>query len=762
MGSCDRRRRLLVCGVFFCCAWMVRDTLAAPTMTPAEENALKDRLNRLVADVRDAYKVGAISLGVVLEGAPFYSTAIGCENKPYQTGPVEEYCGKNDRVTGDSIFPLASVSKTFAARLAIEAEVQSDDGGWLDIPIKTTVNNPGMGLKTRPTGRELLSHMAGIGTHTALSGMSRGEEYDVLGDEEFKEAMQHGKGAVLPSKIRNSSQPKYANLGTHLGAVMAAEMLKEKSVVKCPPTSLDKKAQCWASALEQLVFEQLGMTRTFATWRDLHDARLAAVNGYAGGLADMPAPALGVNVSRINLDNAGASGSMLSTANDLMAFLQWWITDDSLAAQRGREETDARDAYKLDFSAVQCGWVPARVSGLVRSATNSAEIPCTGKYTLGWVDQTWPWNTNLKYKWHNGQLEGAKNIIAFDATHRWGLVILTNRDTFGQAKGQDEALLQAAIGYIYEALGQNAKPNTTFRGVSLYWDYTGNTLVTPWPKSHVESILTIDQKRPWTLEKAMVGFDGVKKLLESKKPSPNPIPNQTFTGCYRNQHFGALCVKKSVRPKNCDTDTRPALLQLSATGVVLHPNVAAVLSVKMPKLIPCATSNAESMDMAYEVGRGGNEQSKPGAELHWFSGNKFSVGSPYNIFTTLDFSEDGGNVTVQLLTMGTFTAIKYADREILIKNGSTSDRPPSGFEWGWVALLLLVSPLCYWCGTRKSSKSNSFAWGTQLSETFRPVGANETLNPARLSRLNDLSGGQEGGARPAVCYIPPSLKTDSV
>ena len=75
MGSCDRRRRLLVCGVFFCCAWMVRDTLAAPTMTPAEENALKDRLNRLVADVRDAYKVGAISLGVVLEGAPFYSTA---------------------------------------------------------------------------------------------------------------------------------------------------------------------------------------------------------------------------------------------------------------------------------------------------------------------------------------------------------------------------------------------------------------------------------------------------------------------------------------------------------------------------------------------------------------------------------------------------------------------------------------------------------------------------------------------------------------
>jgi CubicO group peptidase (beta-lactamase class C family) len=704
-------------------------------LSPEVGESLREELKTLVRDVKDSYQVGAIGFGVLIDGEPFFSTGVGCQSKPYSTEKDSEHCEPGDSVDANSLFQLASVSKTFASRLAIEAAFH--DSSFLDKKVSERVGEK-MGTKERPTVRELLSHTAGVGSRLRLEGFARGEIYEPLSDKEFFEAMANGEGATLPT-----SDYKYANLGTHLGALHATEMLKKNGHIVCP----NIVKNCWVDAMKQLFFEDLGMSRTYATLGEAKAAGETLVNGYLGGLGGIPTGATFVNVSRNNVDNTGAAGSVISSTNDLMTWLRWWIKDNSGVAKLARLETTASSSsvYKGTQEG-HCIWVPDTVSKLARTATGSEDTPCSAMYTMGWIEQTWPWNTNLKYKWHNGQLEGVKNIVAFDAEEKWGLVVLTNRDVVGVGtKAQAEALVQSAVGLIYEALGKNAKPSR------LYWDFHGiPNRVPPWPTTQAEQVYTSLGKRGWTPEFAESEFQKFKTYVDGARETINGDYGNMLKGCYCSKFFGDIKVLPSTTASLC-SDGRPSSFQLSVKGMDIGFSLGLQWGAIAPASIPCSNGdNAKSMEIAYNVGRGLLE---PGARLYHFKKHEFTIGSPYNrmrlAFGMQSLDKPAQNVTVDWnVGQNKYSLYRCADDKCDERHGNVTIQR-SVIHAGWYVAIGVVLVLVLVCMCLRSRKVQN-----THSRTFRPLEQNEMLNPARQSRIAELtsSGSQ---------YIPPELTDEA-
>ena len=696
-------------------------------LSPEVRKSLREELQTLVRDVKDSYQVGAIGFGVLIDGEPFFSTGAGCQSRPYSNESTSKHCEPGDSVDANSLFQIASVSKTFASRLAIEAAYH--DSSFLDRKVSKRVGK-NMGTKERPTVRELLSHTAGVGKHIRLEGFTMGEAYEPLSDKEFFEAMANGEGATLPT-----SDFMYTNLGVQLGALHATEMLKKNGHIVCPSTVKN----CWVDAMKQLFFKGLGMTRTYATLREAKAAGENIVNGYLGGLGGVPTGRTFVNVSRNNIDNAGASGSLISSTNDLMKWLQWWIKDNSGVANLARNVTTglSSSVYKGDLAGVQCSWMPDSISEAARKATGSLDTPCQATYTMGWVDQTWPWNTNLKYKWHNGQLEGVKNIIAFDEKEKWGLVVLTNRDLVGAGeKGQAQALLQAAVGLIYEALGKNAKP------LKLYWDFRGIPgRLPPWPTTQAEKVLTSLGKPGWTSAVAESEFQNYKAIVDGQREAINGDYGNMLKGCYCSKYFGDIKVLQSTTASLC-SDGRPSSFHLSVKGVDLGVNLGTTVGAQAPASIPCSNGdNPKSMDIAYNVGRGLLE---PGSRLYHFKNHQFTIGSPYGktlmAFGMQSLDEPAQNVTITVYPfMQSYSLYRCADDKYDERHNQMWS-----FEWGWYAVIGVIFLVCIFVHLQRRKVQNT------QSSTFRPLEKNETLNPYRESQIAELTS-------PRNQYIPPDL-----
>ena len=244
------------------------------------------------------FKVPGAAVAVIEDGKVVHLKGYGVRN--VTTGePVDE----------NTIFQLASVSKTFTATLAATL-VQAGKFGW-DTPIFNVL--PEFVFPTTYgtrwiTMRDLLAHRTGWPEFT-------GDILDNLGYDR-PEILRRLRYLQPACSLRE--KPGYSNPGFFVAGEVCARA----------------DGGTWNTALENRVIKPLGLTRTFASRKAISRPNSSANHGLIDGKIGLIEPS--------DQDTMGAAGGVTSTAADLAKLLLMYVNRDSILKPETIEEVFAR------------------------------------------------------------------------------------------------------------------------------------------------------------------------------------------------------------------------------------------------------------------------------------------------------------------------------------------------------------------------------------------------------------------------------------
>ncbi len=241
------------------------------------------------------------SVVIVKDGEVIYLKGFGVREK-----------GKEEKVTPDTVFPIASCSKAFTATalamLADDGKLKWDDRVRDHLDYFRLADE----LADRDvTLRDLLCHRTGMPRHDMLwAGLST-DSGDVI--------RRWGKAAPA-SSFR--SKWEYANVPFTTAGVIAGKF-----------DNTD-----WAGVIKTRIFKPLGMERSSCTWKEGTAQADHATPHYRG---------LDKSISAIKwdeMDHAGGAGCINSSARDMAAWLQFQLAGGKydgrrLITERGLRET---------------------------------------------------------------------------------------------------------------------------------------------------------------------------------------------------------------------------------------------------------------------------------------------------------------------------------------------------------------------------------------------------------------------------------------
>lgn len=146
----------------------VPDVVAVPKPAPsvaALPDSVREAVDRLIHEVMTDQQIPGVSLGLVRENRIVYVTGYGFSHRPSRPA------------TADTVFRLASISKTFTAVAALQlAERETLD---LDAPVQRYV--PTFPAKRWPVStRQLLGHLGGIRHYRGRERFSTTHYTDIL------------------------------------------------------------------------------------------------------------------------------------------------------------------------------------------------------------------------------------------------------------------------------------------------------------------------------------------------------------------------------------------------------------------------------------------------------------------------------------------------------------------------------------------------------------------------------------------------------
>lgn len=207
--------------------------------------------------------------------------------------------GKDDKVTPDTVFPIASCSKAFTAALVA---MLADDGKlkW-DDKVRDHLGTFRLSdeLADREvTLRDLLCHRTGMPRHDMLWAGRDTDSATVI--------KQWGK--AKPSTSFRSTW-EYANVPFTTAGVIAGKHGETD----------------WAGAVKARLFAPLGMTRSSGTWKEGFGPADHATPHYYGFDKSITA------VQWDAIDHAGGAGCVNSTARDMAKWLQFQLSGGKAA-----------------------------------------------------------------------------------------------------------------------------------------------------------------------------------------------------------------------------------------------------------------------------------------------------------------------------------------------------------------------------------------------------------------------------------------------
>lgn len=379
----DRRRHILltlsvaVCLVMTACS--DSKSAAKGGITRAQVDAAVEKLRtRITATMKDTGLPG-LAMGVVFDDEVVATQGFGVRT-----------LGQDGAVDGDTVFQLASVSKSLGGSV-MASLVGQKTFAW-DDPVHS--GDPGFALadpwvSDHVTYADLYSHRSGLPEHAG----------DLVEDLGFDRAQVLERLRLYPLDAFRSSY-HYTNFGmTEAGVAGAA-----------------KAGMSWEEASRKEIYEPLGMTNTSSTYADFiaHPDRASGHVTKDGKWMVTP--------QQRQPDAQSPAGGASSSVNDMVKWLRMEIAGGKFD---GRQVVDA--------DALAETWLPHSLANPPRTPTDSA-----GFYGLG-VNVSYHDSGRVKVS-HSGAFAlGTGTAFTIFPADKIGVVVLTN----GEPSGIGEAMVES-------------------------------------------------------------------------------------------------------------------------------------------------------------------------------------------------------------------------------------------------------------------------------------------------------------------------------
>ena len=318
-------------------------------------------------------------------------------------------------VTTETVFPIASITKSFSAALLVQA--LHEQRVTLETPVQARL--PEFGLMDPAVSREvsaidLLAHRCGLPRHDALWYRAR-IDASLLLDRMKRLELNPGDG----SGFRTSFQ--YNNLLYGVAGALFERL----------------SGEFWCDAIESRLCAPIGMRRTTAF--------------PSAGSVELALPYFRERrAHEFGEWNCAPAGAMHSTATDLALWLE-------LQIQRGK----TRDGRHL----LDAAWFENQFWKSWNEASGTPESGgCfeKGDYGLGWFVDSFAGKRLIH---HGGSISGFSLHASFMPEEKLGVVILVN-----QVQTRLPKLLASSL--YSRALGLNDPPSEKFKPISLYSNAT--------------------------------------------------------------------------------------------------------------------------------------------------------------------------------------------------------------------------------------------------------------------------------------------------
>lgn len=287
--------------------------------------------------------------------------------------------GKPDVVDGNTLFDVASLSKSFtaagAAILVDEGKLRWDDYVRQHLP---SLRFPDPYLDKHVTLRDVLSHRTGLNpSNWMIRFWGEGRDLDALHRVPYLKTSAEFRTTLV-----------YSNIGyTIAGAVIGAAAMMP-----------------WSRLVEERLIKPLGMTSSY-------------VNGDvpASGNVARPHAVLGGKQQPIRTSSGtqdGPSGGVRSTASDMARWLRFQINRGELDGTRLVSERAMEEMHS-----------PQIIFPTTAAMRRARMVETFPAYGLGWQVMDYRGRRML---WHSGNADGMPSYLAILPDQKLGVVVLLN------------------------------------------------------------------------------------------------------------------------------------------------------------------------------------------------------------------------------------------------------------------------------------------------------------------------------------------------
>ncbi|MCI0699874.1 MAG: serine hydrolase [Planctomycetia bacterium] len=297
------RRYALLFALLFVPAPLRAELPVAPAPRPVTPTAFDPKaIDDVVEKALTEFKVPGASVVIVRDGEVIYLKGFGVREKD-----------KPEKVTPDTIFPIASCSKAFTtttiAMLAAEGKLKWDDKVRDHLDYFRLSDE----LADRDvTLRDLLCHRTGMPRHDMLWAGLSGDSGEVI--------RRWGRGKPSTSF---RSKWEYSNVPFTTAGVIAGKIEKSD----------------WAKVTQTRIFDPLGMKATSCTWKAGKSQSDHATPHYYGYNKSI------IPIKWDEIDHAGGAGCINSSARDLAAWLKFQLAGGKFDGKQLLAENQLKETH---------------------------------------------------------------------------------------------------------------------------------------------------------------------------------------------------------------------------------------------------------------------------------------------------------------------------------------------------------------------------------------------------------------------------------
>ena len=329
----------------------------------------QQNFDKLATATMSSWKIPGLAIAVVQNDRVVYINAFG----------VKEI-GKNDPVTPDTLFEIASTSKAFTAT-AIAMLVDQKKVDW-DDPVRKYVEYFHLQdpcADSMVTVRDITSHHTGVSANDLLWDFTGWNREQVIRSVASVKATKPFRSAYLYNNIQFA---------------LAGEVVAAAS--RMP----------WADFVRTQIFEPLGMTRTRTSFPDWTASSHAAGHQWSSEKQQVSVQPF------MDYTNIAPAGTIKSCVRDMAQWLRFQLAGGVIDGKR------LISAAALDET--HTPQTPIRLQGISKDANPETNLMA---YGLGWTLQDYRGQMLIA---HSGALNGFRTQVALLPKQNAGIVIMEN------------------------------------------------------------------------------------------------------------------------------------------------------------------------------------------------------------------------------------------------------------------------------------------------------------------------------------------------